>query len=149
MIFDRTSQDVEKARELRAKLENGETITTDEYETLERGTMTLKTLNRIDGMVAELKTLMEQAGYYGAHVITKEWTKEDIFYDTDFEQFITNLKLLRKAYYVYPTTPETPEAEYHYSNINAIERILYDLRLMVDDMEDNYRVCGTFECGEN
>lgn len=148
MIFDRTAEDVEQARTLRAKLGNGETLTESEYTTLERGTMTLTTLNRIDGKTDEINELLTAMGYYGANIVTKTWTKEDIFNSDNFKQIIKNLVSLRNAFYVYSDTPITPEAQYHYEAINKIEKILYDLREMVDDVKGNYRICGTFECGE-
>ena len=48
----------------------------------------------------------------------------------------------------YWNTPITPPISYHYNDINALEKILYDLENMVNDMKTRYRQCGTFECGE-
>lgn len=148
MIFDRTAEDINNARELRARLESGETLTESEYDTLERGTMTLTTLNRIDGKTAEINELLTAAGYHGANIITKTWVKEDLFNSGNFEQIIKNLVSLKNAFYVYSDTPSMPEAQYHYEAVNKIEKILYDLHRMVDDVKENYRICGTFECGE-
>ena len=34
------------------------------------------------------------------------------------------------------------------SSINALEKILHDLDVMINDVKSHYRQCGAFECGE-
>ena len=54
MIFDRTQEDIEKAYELRSKLQNGDSLTESEMTLLERGTLTINTLNRIEEKIIQL-----------------------------------------------------------------------------------------------
>lgn len=49
---------------------------------------------------------------------------------------------------MYKATPNTPPVSYHYNDINALEKILYDLDVMINDVKSHYRECGTFESGE-
>ena len=37
---------------------------------------------------------------------------------------------------------------YYWDDINALEKILYDLDVMINDVKSHYRECGTFESGE-
>lgn len=149
MIYDRTSEDVRSAQEIISeKVKSFVELTDGEVETLERGTITINTLNRIENKQSELKTLFNNAGYWNTNILNKNWTFNDIFDASDFERILNNLDVLRTAFYEYTSTPNTPNAVYDYKVINDIEKILFDLEEMVDDMESKYRECGTFECGE-
>ena len=56
MIFDRTQNDVDTAILLRnTKVKKFETLTESEIATLEKGTLTINTLNRIEAKQEELK----------------------------------------------------------------------------------------------
>ena len=148
MIFNRTANDIEAAKELRAKLQSGEDLTSQEVEVLERGTLTINTLNRIESKTAELKALFDDIGYFAGNVNVKAWEYSQIFGIEDFERILANVDALRRAYYVYKDTPDIPRARYHFQNINDIEKILFDLETMYRDMKGYVRECGTFECGE-
>lgn len=149
MIFDRTQNDVDAAIRLRSgKVQNFQSLTADEIETLERGTLTITTLNRIENKQKELKTLFNDMGYWNMETKNKTWAYEDVFYGEDFQRILANTNILREAFFTYTDTPSTPPVSYHYSNINALEKILYDLDNMVDAVKNRYKRCGTFRCGE-
>lgn len=148
MIFNRTANDIEAAKELRAKLQSLMNLTAEESEALERGTLTINTLNRIENKTAELKILFDDIGYFAGSVNVKAWEYSQIFGIEDFERILANLNVLRRAYYIYKNTPNIPSARYHFQNINDIEKILFDLETMYEDMKSCVRECGTFECGE-
>ena len=148
MIFDRTIQDVENAIRIRDEVKNGGSITDDERITLERGFLTLETLNRIEEKQTELKELLNDIGYWNTDFTNTEWVTSDVFGETDLQRIIDNEDVLKNAFFVYENTPQTPNASYHYENINALEKILYDLEEMINDVKTNFRYCNTFECGE-
>lgn len=150
MIFDRTRQDVDEAIQIRAeKVQNGVDLEDADIQVLERGTLTINTLNRIEEKQAELKELFNDIGYWNVPILNKEWTKFGIFNGEDFKRIINNLDILKRAFFVYSSTPLTPIATYNYQTINSIEKILFDLDLMVDDIQRRYKFCGTFNCGED
>jgi hypothetical protein len=161
MIFDRTQNDVDTAIRLRnekVKLDpitmqpiNPEELTESEIAILEKGTITYNTLNRIENKQEELKNLFNDMGYWNTPITNKQWTENDIFDNNgerDFQRIIDNTNVLRQAFFVYKATPNTPPVSYHYSDINALEKILYDLDVMINDVKSHYRECGTFESGE-
>lgn len=149
MIFDRTIEDVNNAIKIRAeKVQNGVELSQEDIETLERGTITLNTLNRIEEKQDALKSELNGIGYWNTPMLNKHWTKNDIFDETDFQRIVNNLEILKKSFFVYSTTPRTPTAKYYFENINAAEKILSDIELMISDVENHYKICGTFECGE-
>ena len=149
MIFDRTQNDVDTAIFLRnEKVKKFEELTESEIAILEKGTITYNTLNRIEDKQEELKNLFNDMGYWNTPITSKVWGENDIFNVDEFQRIIDNINVLRNAFFVYKNTPNTPPISYHYNDINALEKILYDLDVMINDVKSHYRECGTFESGE-
>lgn len=150
MIFDRTQEDVDLAIKVRQKMQVQyyPTLTDEEKNALVRGTFGIEDLNRIENKEQELKNLLNEVGYYNIGIANRTWTARDIFDIGDFNRIIYNANQLRESFFVYQDTPETPTAKYHFENINALEKILEDLDVMINDVKSNYRECGTFNCGE-
>ena len=149
MIFDRTQNDVDTAILLRdTKVKKFETLTESEIATLEKGTLTINTLNRIENKQDELKNLFNDMGYWNTPITNKTWSENDIFNADEFQRILENTNVLRRAFFVYTDTPNTPPISYHWQDINSLEKILYDLDVMINDVKSNYRECGNFECGE-
>lgn len=149
MIFDRTQSDVDTAYVIReTKIKTFTTLTDSDTATLERGFLTYNTLNRIEEKQAELKNLLNSIGYYNIDIANKTWQLGDIFNENDFQRILDNENNLRNAFFVYSDTPLTPDISFHYQDINYIEKILYDIDVMINDVKSNYRECGTFESGE-
>ena len=107
-------------------------------------------LKKIDSVSSqeELKNLFNDMGYWNTPITNKAWDCTQIFDETEFQRIVDNTNVLRNAFFVYNDTPSTPPVSYHYNDINALEKILYDLDVMISDVKSHYRECGTFECGE-
>ena len=149
MIFDRTQNDVDTAIRLRReKVQTFQALTESEIATLEKGTITYNTINRIENKQQELKNLLNDMGYWNTSITNKTWGENDIFNADEFQRIIDNTNVLRQAFFIYKETPNTPTISYHYNDINALEKILHDLDVMINDVKSHYRQCGAFECGE-
>ena len=149
MIFDRTQNDVDTAIRLRKeKVQNFQELTENEIAILEKGTLTVNTLNRIENKQKTLKNFFNSIGYWNTTTINKMRGENDIFNVDEFQRILDNTNVLRQAFFVYKGTPNTPPISYYWDDINALEKILYDLDVMINDIKSNYRECGTFECGE-
>ena len=149
LVYNRTAQDVQNAQKIRAeKVQKNEILTASDIETLEKGTITINTLNRIENKQDELKEILNNMGYWNTPIVRKNWGYEQIFDKAEFERILKNLDILRDAFYVYSDTPKTPKVSYKFDDINAIEKILYDLEEMSNYVKNNYRECGDFECGQ-
>lgn len=158
MIFDRTQNDVDTAIRLRnekVKFDpitmqpiNLDELTPIELETLNKGTFNYTDLNRIKNKQDELKNLFNEMGYWNTPISNKVWGENDIFNVDEFQRILDNTNVLRQAFFVYKGTPNTPPVSYHYNDINALEKILFDLDVMINDVKSHYRECGTFESGE-
>ena len=149
MIFDRTQNDIDTAIILRReKVQKFQVLSESEIATLEKGTLTINTLNRIETKQEELKNLFNDMGYWNTQITSKTWGENVIFNADEFQRILDNTNVLRQAFFVYKATPNTPPISYHYNDINALEKILFDLDVMINDIKSNYRECGTFESGE-
>lgn len=149
MIYDRTRADVDAALSIRSDcVQKGTELTAKQIEQLERGTITINTLNRIENKQKSLKSLFNDMGYWNTPTTNKEWQYTDIFDEVNFQRIIDNLNILRNAFFVFKNTPKIPPVSYHYEDINSLEKILFDLDVMINDVKSRYRRCGTFRCGE-
>ena len=150
LIYNRTESDVEKAKRIRTeKVQTFAELTPEDIEILERGTLTINTLNRIEQKQEELKNLFEEDFYFVDEIANKHWDYTDYFKQSDFDRILLNLERLVKAYLTYTSTPNIPDGNYRkYQTINDAEKILFDLDLMISDIKSHYRECGITECGE-
>lgn len=148
MVTDKTAADVTNAIWIRTeKIQQGLTPTVAEIATLERGMLTIDTMNRIETATSELAELFNSMGYYDTPVTVKEWVFEGDFRQSDLQRWVDNLNILRNAFFVKSDTPATPEPLLHWQNMNDIEQILQDMDVMINDVKSNYRTCGDYECG--
>ena len=150
MIFDRTRQDVDNAVLIRRnKIQKFQALTEQEIAIVEKGFLTINTLNRIENKQTELQNLFKDMGYYNISVENKEWAIGEYFFQEDFDRILSNLEKLKNAFFVYKATPVIKDNNYRaFQTINDVEKILYDLDVMINDVKSHYRECGTFESGE-
>lgn len=148
MIYDRTASDVASAKKMRLeKVQKFIDLTDEEVETLERGLLTINTLNRIENKQAEIKAMLDNMGYFNTPVINKTWTLNDIFTADDFQRIIDNNIALRAAFYALSDSPKNAIAKYYYEEFNSLEKILFDISSNIEYAVSKYRRCGTFNCG--
>lgn len=130
MIFDRTVEDAENAIKIRnEKVKNFLELTDEDIEILERGTLTINTLNRIEAKQNVISLMLQTMGYE-VYIETKNWDYDNIFDISDFERWLNNLNIIKNAFFVYENTPYIPTMEnfkIDYINLNNIEKFLYDV----------------------
>lgn len=138
MIFDRTQNDVDAAITLRReKVQAFQELTESEIATLEKGMLTINTLNRIESKISELNSLLEMLGYIPLDIVIKNWGYTDIFSVDEFNRIIANVGMLRAAIPVMKDTPDMPLAEYYFSNVNDLEKILHDIDFLLNNSQKN------------
>lgn len=148
MIFDRTISDVRKAEDIRRnKVQKRATLTDADITALERGTLSLDTLNRVELKQAELAQTLTKMGYPVA-CVNHAWADTNIFDEAEFLRICDNNANLRRAFFVFKNTPADAVPMYRYDQINALEHILYDLEQMITFTKLHYRRCGNYRCGE-
>lgn len=148
MIYKRTREDVTKAKEIYLnKVTKGKTLTEEDIQALERGMITFNTINRIENKQAELKAKLNDMGYFNTPIANRVWNNRGIFKFEDLKRLCDNNKVLHDAFFALKDSPLDAVPEYYYTEINALEKILLDISDNIDYTIDNYRYCGTFECG--
>lgn len=143
MIIDRTHNDVLKSIEL---AQRGGVFSEKEIETLERGMVTINTLNRIEEKQQEIANLISEMGY-PVSIENKTWNQQDVFFFEDLKRIVSNVEKLRISFFALNETPANPRAEYHYREFNLIEKVLLDIQNNAVFAEENYKICGSAECG--
>ena len=147
MIFDRTQEDIDAAIRLRnEKVKEFESLTSEEINTLERGTITINTLNRIENKQKELVELLSELSI-NVDIENKNWEETQIFDKTELQRILDNLNVLVKSFCVYSNTPNVPKISYHFEDINAIEKILFDLEELHNKALKSFVYCGITYCG--
>ena len=127
----------------------------------DKGFVNYTDFNRIESDIAELEDTLNAYGYLLPETLVNktDWHAQGVLGTSGMENIPTlahmnrilhNIGVLRSVYRVYPTTPATPATmEFAtYQTFNDIEKILYDLWLMLHDTEHFFRECNTFDCGE-
>ena len=148
MIFDRTQNDVDAALDLRnTKVKSFAELTESEILTLERGMLTINTLNRIENKQKEIKELFSNIAI-SVDIQNKVWDNTEIFDKTNFERILNNLNILIENFCVYSNTPNVPNVSYHFEDINSIEKILFDLEELYNKTLQSFKHCGTLYCGQ-
>ena len=149
MVIDRTDADVDTAKKLRKDVvQEGKALTNEQIEQIEKGSCTVNVLNRIEGKQKELNDLLLSYAYMANLKNKTDWQYNDTFTYQDHQRILENLDKLINAFFRYPTTPNVPKYLFSWQNANDVEKILVDIEMMIGDMEERFRECGTFECGE-
>lgn len=149
MIFNRTSADVASAVNIiENKLKKSQTITEEERQILELGTINIATLNRIYDAQHNISETLKNMGYWGASAEQKVWGSSDVFFENDLLHVISTNEQLKTAFFKKEDTPDKPKSEYTISTINAIEKTLSDLYDIIAEVEGLWSFCGEKECGE-
>ena len=148
MITDRTQFDVQKAKSIiEEKVKKFIELTSAEEKTLERGTVTINTINRIEDKQAEIQKILNDMGYWNVSILNKKWNLGDVFRQSDLDRIVENNSMLRNAFYALKDSPVNAIGKYHYSEFNSLERILLDIFTNIEYTISRYRRCGNFNCG--
>ena len=148
LVFDRTLEDVELAKKIiNEKVKSFEALTEEELSILERGTLTINTINRIEATQKEIRETLNSMFYFVENFENREWEYGQYFKKEDIDRIISNNEKLKSAYYTKPDTPSAPTANYYFQTINDIEKILYDIKDIISSSVENYKICGDAYCG--
>lgn len=149
MIVDRTKSDIDAAFLARAKLQNGEELSESDFVALERGTLTIETINRIESKIKEIVPVINSMWYWNTGTIQeKTWSYSDYFKQEDFDKILENIGKIKNAFLQKNSTPKVFGRNYRdYNVINDVETLLADSEYIIGDIRENYVFCGEVECG--
>lgn len=146
-IYDRTQSDVEYAKSrIKYFKENGGI--TDGVNL--KGCLNTDDLNRIEYDTQYISDMLN-ALYYFNNITTHSdiWYMGSVPYVNHLNRIIDNVSKLQTSYFKPSGAPNLPNTLTHYEQVNSIEKCLYLLKVMIDDMVSSFKECGTFSCGED
>lgn len=158
LITDRTQQDVAYAQQLLQKgFANFTEADMAAYESLGmKGVYNASDCMRVEDAVKELSEILNERGY---NVTVKLQDDFLWFYCFIFgipmiaelqEPYLANIRAIRSAFPTLPTTPEVPDSmsRMTYVEANAIEQILTDVNLLLNNMIASTNYSGDLYGGE-
>ena len=139
LIFDRTANDVEYARN------------NPSAEEWLKGCYNYIDLNRVEEWCKYLSNLLNSYGYVNLIDEKTDWNVNDIQTIEQMERYLKNVKILMETFILKNDTPKLPDTinKLTYSQANDIEKILYDINELIDKMEAIFRYSGTFYSSES
>ena len=100
--------------------------------------------NRIETNCKEIAELLNVSG-----LITKtNWTIQDLPTVDHIQRIVSNVSVLRDAWYTYAGTPEVPKSMKTWQQLNDLERILWEVYAMRIDNDNAVSFAGEFYAGE-
>lgn len=142
-IFDRTRADVDYAlSKIEEWRENG---STDVYEL--KGCLNVSDINRIENNILYLSDNLSKL-YYFPHAVVRSWDSKGLPDMGDVQRIIGNVLKIIAAYTQSSDAPDVPGTMLTFEQINDIEKNLYLIKGILDQMITSFRECGTFVCGE-
>lgn len=107
-------------------------------------------LNWVGRAVEYLTDLLAGYGYAVETAPRTDWEMEDFPTRVEMETYLGNIRALMDVFCVLPATPQPPESmeRLGYRGANAIEQILVDMYLLIQNMAAAWFHCGEVYSGE-
>lgn len=138
-IFDRTQSDVDYAKaQLRQQINNVDL----------KGCLNVIDLTRMETDIQYLADKLVELYYFNVITTRDTWAMTTIPYASYLNQIINSIRTLWTKYERPPGAVDLPNTLLTFEQVNAVEKNLYLIKEMLDDMIDSFRICGTFNCGE-
>ena len=142
MITNRTQYDVDTAISIRKnKVQKFQELTESDINYLERGTLTINTLNRIENKQDELSSVLNSYGYKNI-IYTKRWNYEDVFDEINLSRLLDNMKTFYNVFVLYKNTPLIPLSIFSFQELNDVEKFLVDLESILEGMISSFLYSG-------
>jgi hypothetical protein len=138
-IHDRTMSDVEYAI---SQIESGNN--SQEY----KGCFNVTDINRIENNTRYIADRLNVLKYTNT-IETKSWNMSGLPNITEVTRLISNVSKIITAYYKPADSPTLPNTLLTFAQVNDLEKMLYMIKHLIDNEENAYRYCGTFNCGED
>lgn len=138
LIYDRTASDVAYTK---AHPESAADL---------KGAYNAADLNRVGQWCEYLTDIFRAQGYYVTVQTKADWAMTDFPTETAMATYLGNVKALRRAYTVMPSTPLLPASMNNltFSGANSIEKNIADMLTLLGYMIEQLMSAGTFYAGE-
>lgn len=138
-VRDRTQSDVDYAI---SQIKSGNNST--EF----KGCFNVTDINRIENNTRYIADRLNVLKYTNS-IETKLWDMYGIPNITEVTRLINNVSKIIAAYYKPDGSPSLPSTLLTYEQVNNLEQMLYMIKHLIDNEENAFRYCGTFNCGED
>lgn len=109
-----------------------------------------RALNRTEKAMEYVNEIFKELGYFKNMQFKTDWSNEEITRE-QAERYIDNLRTLRSFLIMESTTPIVPNTinGMSISKANDIEKIIYDIDVLLKKIISNFRYANDLYCGEN
>lgn len=155
-VYDRTKADVEYIKSIITRIRDlgYSNLTLQERNDWEsatlKGAWNLADIVRIEDNISYLATTLTSYGYpisitaYGG-----TWSRYSVIYLDDLDRIKNNIQAIIDGFYGNPNSPTLVlgSRDMSYTIANDIEKVIADLKELLDGMVYSFKICGTFNCG--
>ncbi len=142
-IFDRTKNDVNFAL---GKLEEWKREDNPTVYKL-KGCLNMDDMNRIEDNIKYLSEKLNNYAYENV-VDHKNWVINDTVTKENVDRLLGNASNLVSAYHQIENSPNVPSNIVTFLQVNNLEKLLFDMKKAINDMENSFRLCGSFVSGQ-
>ena len=108
-------------------------------------------LNRVEAQTHYVETLLQVYSYFNSKLNCKQdWEMSDFPTESEMRRYLDNIKQLMDVYYLKTSTPRLPPDmdDLTIEEANAIEKILYDMQILIENMASQFHFSGELFSGE-
>lgn len=111
-----------------------------------KGCLNISDLTRIEDNISYLADRLTRHRY-PIVVTSKEWVKADLPNANDMKRIVKNIHSILEGFATPSVTYLMSDTMLSYNDVNNLERNLYQLKEMLDAMENSFIQSGTHKCG--
>lgn len=125
--------------------------TRDLYDETDKAYYNATDLNRVESATEYISKLLKLYSYfYGELEYKKDWLISDFPTEEEMNRYLSNIQKLIDSFYLKADSPNLPE---NMNNLdiykaNNIEKILFDLNKLIENMISQFYYCGEIHSGE-
>lgn len=131
LIYDRTSKDL--------------------YDKTDKAYYNVSDLNRVETATEYIGRLLKLYSYFKEDLVCKkDWLMTDFPTENEMNRYLSNIQKLIDSFYVKKDTPSLPTNmnNLDIKRANDIEKILYDMNNLIENMVSQFYYCGEIYSGE-
>lgn len=125
--------------------------TKDLYDKADKAYYNASDLNRVETATEYIAKLLKLYSYFKSDLVCKkDWLMSDFPTENEMNRYLSNIQKLIDSFYLKEDSPSLPESM-NYLDIkkaNNIEKVLYDLNNLIENMISQFNYCGEIYAGE-
>ena len=125
--------------------------TKDLYDKADKAYYNASDLNRVETATEYIAKLLKLYSYFKSDLVCKkDWLMSDFPTENEMNRYLSNIQKLIDSFYLKEDSPSLPKSM-NYLDIkkaNNIEKVLYDLNNLIENMISQFNYCGEIYAGE-